>query len=116
MTNNQLRSDVELELKWNPEVDARHIVVSADNGAVTLSGYVPSYYEKTRAVLTAEQVYGVKVVADEIEVRLHATHAKEDSEIAKSVAHILGWNTVLAGQKIKATVSNGHVTLTGEVD
>ena len=116
MTDNQLKSDVELELRWSPEVDARHIVVAAERGAVTLSGYVASYYEKTRAVSTAEQVYGVKAVADEIEVRLHASHAKEDSEIAKSLAHILAWNTVLAGQQIKATVSNGHVTLTGEVD
>jgi osmotically-inducible protein OsmY len=116
LTDNQLRSDVELELRWSPEVDARHILVTADHGAVTLSGYVPSYYEKTRAVSTAEHVYGVKAVADEIEVRLHARHAKEDSEIAKSVAHVLEWNTVLAGQQIKATVSNGHVTLTGEVD
>ncbi|MGO9964087.1 MAG: BON domain-containing protein [Acidimicrobiales bacterium] len=116
MTDNQLKSDVELELRWNPEVDARHILVSADDGAVTLTGYVPSYYEKTRAVSTAEQVYGVKVVADEVEVRLHAAHAKEDSEIARSVAHVLAWNTVLAGQQIKATVSNGHVNLTGEVE
>jgi osmotically-inducible protein OsmY len=116
MTDNQLKSDVELELRWSPEVDARNIVVAVEHGAVTLSGYVSSFYEKMRAVSTAEQVYGVSAVADEIEVRLHASHVKEDSEIAKSLAHILAWNTVLAGQQIKATVSNGHVTLTGEVD
>jgi osmotically-inducible protein OsmY len=92
------------------------MLVAAEHGAVTLSGYVSSYYEKTRAVSTAEHVYGVKAVADEIEVRLHATHAKEDSEIARSVAYILEWNTVLAGQQITAAVSNGHITLTGEVD
>ncbi|MGO9408980.1 MAG: BON domain-containing protein [Acidimicrobiales bacterium] len=115
MTDDQLQSDVRVELAWNHELDARHIVVSAEDGAVTLSGFVPSYFEKTRAVETAEHVYGVKAVADEIDVRLHAAHEKEDAEIAKSVAHILAWSTVLADQRIKATVSNGHVTLTGEV-
>jgi osmotically-inducible protein OsmY len=116
MTDDQLlKSDVELELTWSPEIDASHIMVSAADGAVTLSGYVPSYFEKMRAVACAERVYGVKAVADEMEVRLHASHEKQDSEIAKSVAHILEWSTALAAQPIKATVSNGHVTLTGEV-
>ena len=85
-------------LKWSPEVEDRHITVTADEGAVTLSGYVPSYFQKTRAVATAEHVYGVKAVADEVEVRLHDAFSREDSDIAKSVAHILEWNTVLASR------------------
>ena len=115
MDNGQLQTDVQNELKWNPEVDARHIAVSAEDGAVTLSGYVSSYFEKTRAVAAAEHVYGVRALADDIEVRLHEAHTRDDSDIAKSVAHILEWNTVLARQHIQAKVSNGHVTLTGEV-
>jgi osmotically-inducible protein OsmY len=115
MPVNQLQNDVQQELKWEPKVDARHLVVTADDGAVTLSGYVPSYFEKTRAVAATERVYGVKAVADEIEVRLHATHTRTDSDIAESIAHILRWNATLAGQRIQAKVSNGHVTLTGEV-
>jgi osmotically-inducible protein OsmY len=116
MTNDQLRNEVQHALKWSPEVEDRHITVSADEGAVTLSGYVPSFFQKTRAVATAEHVYGVKAVADEVEVRLHDAFSREDSDIAKSVAHILAWNTVLASQHIQAKVSNAHVTLTGEVD
>jgi osmotically-inducible protein OsmY len=96
-------------------VEDRHIAVTTSDGAVTLSGYVPSYFQKTRAVTAAEQVYGVKAVADELEVRLHESHLREDSEIAKTVAHILEWNTVLASQHIQAKVSNGHVSLIGEV-
>jgi osmotically-inducible protein OsmY len=115
MASSHLQIDVEQELNWEPEVDARHITVFAENGAVTLSGYVPSYIEKTRAVAAAERVYGVKAVADDIEVRLDAAHVKEDSDIAASVAHVLEWNSGLAGENIQAKVSNGHVTLTGEV-
>jgi VCBS repeat-containing protein len=115
MTINQLQSDVQEELKWEPEVDARHIVVTADESAITLSGYVPSYYEKTRAVAAAERVNGVKAVADELEVRVHATHVKNDSDIAVSIAHVFEWNSTLSHENIKATVSHGNVTLTGEV-
>jgi osmotically-inducible protein OsmY len=115
MTINQLQSDVQEELKWEPEVDARHIVVTADESAITLSGYVPSYYEKTRAVAAAERVNGVKAVADELEVRFHATHVKSDSDSAASVAHVLEWNSTLSQENIKAKVSGGNVTLAGEV-
>jgi len=115
MPNLTLQQEVQEALKWEPELDPRHIGVSADDGAVTLSDYVPSYYEKTRAVTATERVYGVKAVADEIEVKLHATHERADSDIAGSIAHILQWNASLSGQHIQAKVSNGHVSLTGEV-
>ena len=115
MAINQLQTDVQQELKWEPGVDARHIEVTAEDSAITLSGYVSTYFAKTKAVAAAERVYGVKAVADELEVRLHAAHEKEDSDIAASVAHVLEWNSTLSRQNIKAKVSNGHVTLTGEV-
>jgi osmotically-inducible protein OsmY len=115
MVGGQLQTNVQLQLRWDPGLDASHIAVTVNDGAVTLSGYVPSYFQKRRAVTTAERIYGVKAVADEIEVHLDEEHAKQDSEIAKSVAHILEWNTVLAAEPIKATVSDSHVTLEGEV-
>jgi VCBS repeat-containing protein len=116
MTSNQLQIDVQAELKWDPKVDARHIAVTAHEGAVTLNGYVPTYFDRMRAVTAAEHVHGVKAVADELEVHLHQAHATEDSDIADSVVHILEWDSVLSDQDIKAIVSSGRVTLTGEVD
>jgi osmotically-inducible protein OsmY len=115
MAINQLQIDVQRELKWEPEVDARHIEVTTEDSAITLSGYVPSYYEKTRAVAAAERVYGVKAVADELEVRFHVTNVKNDSDIAASIAHVFEWNSTLSHENIKAHVSDGNVTLTGEV-
>ena len=114
-TDSQLQTDVQQELKWEPGVDARHIAVTTKDGAVTLSGSVPSYFDKTRAVAATERVYGVKAVADELEVHLRDAHARDDSDIAESVAHILEWNATLASEHIQAKVANGHVTLTGKV-
>src|SRR5207244_427080 len=64
-----LRDEVEQELEWDPKVDASNIGVIVKNGAVTLTGHVSTYTEKLAAVRAAERVYGVKAVADEIEVR-----------------------------------------------
>ena len=61
------------------------------------------------AVSATERVYGVKAVADELEVRLRNAHTRDDSDIAESVAHTLKWNTVLASQHIQAEVTDGHV-------
>ena len=114
-TDAQLQTDVQQELKWAPQVDARHVALTTKDGAVTLSGHVPSYIQKVRAVAAAERVYGVKAVADEIEVRIHEAHTREDSDIAESVARVLEWNLEFVDLDIQARVANGHVTLTGEV-
>jgi osmotically-inducible protein OsmY len=116
MTSSQLQTDVQEELEWDPKVDARHIVITAHDGAVTLSGFVPTYFDRLRAVAAAEHVHGVKAIADELEVHVHQTNAKQDSDIADSVVHVLEWTSALADQDIRATVSNGRVTLIGEVD
>ena len=67
MTINPLQQAVEKVLRWD---DARHIAVTTRDGAVTLSGYVPTYFDRMRAVTASKHVHGVKTVVDELEVRL----------------------------------------------
>ena len=43
--NKLLESDVTEELTWDPQLDESRITVSADDGQVTLSGSVPTFYE-----------------------------------------------------------------------
>jgi osmotically-inducible protein OsmY len=42
-STDQLRSDVEQELAWEPEIDESHIALSVTDGAVTIAGHVPLY-------------------------------------------------------------------------
>jgi osmotically-inducible protein OsmY len=70
MTDSELQRDVLEELKWEPSVNVAHIGVSVKNGVVTLSGHVPSYWEKYSAEKAAKRVYGVKAVANELDVKL----------------------------------------------
>jgi osmotically-inducible protein OsmY len=114
---NQLQRDVEDELEWDPKVDARHIIVTAHNGAVTLSGDVPSYVDKLRAVSVVEHVHGVKAIANEVEVRLqHPSASRKDSEIAESIAHVFESSAVLSHSDVQAEVADGRVTLTGTIE
>lgn len=64
--------DVKYELAWESKLDGSHISLGVEDGAVTMSGHVPTYMQKWSAVRAAERVYGVRAVADELEVRLAA--------------------------------------------
>jgi osmotically-inducible protein OsmY len=115
-TNSELLADVQEELEWERELDASHVAVTAVDGAVTLSGHVRSYYEKTRAVSVTERVSGVRAVADELEVRLAEEDVRDDTDLAESIAHLLSWHASLASEQLQARVEDGVVTLTGSVD
>ena len=114
-SNDQLRSDVEHELGWEPKLDESHISLGVKDGAVTMSGHVPTYLQKGSAVRAAERVYGVKAVADELKIRLAGSHARDDTDIAESIAHIMRWNANVP-EGVKAEVVDGIVTLKGTID
>lgn len=65
-TDTELQRDVENELRWEPSVDASKIGGSVQDGVVALNGSVNEYAEKLAAIHTAQRVYGVKAVADDI--------------------------------------------------
>jgi len=108
-----LQTAVMNELRWDPAVDAAHIGVSVESGAVTLTGHVSSYSEKYAAVRAAERVYGVRAVADEIEVKLPSSSERDDTDIAEAIASTMRWN-VLVPETVDVEVRNGYVTLRGE--
>lgn len=115
-TDSEIRDDVINELQWDPQVTAPDaIAVAVQDGAVTLTGRVPSYAEKLAAARAAERVYGVKAVANDLEVRLSGG-PRDDSDIARAIAHVLEWNVQVPEGKVHARVQNGWVTLNGEVD
>ncbi len=115
-TNKALQSDVEAELEWEPSVDSSAIGVSADDDVVTLSGQVGSYSEKWAAERAAKRVYGVRAVANDLTVRLPGSAERTDTDLARAAADALEWDTAVPQGRIKVVVSQGIVTLEGEVD
>jgi osmotically-inducible protein OsmY len=114
-TNSDIREDVIKELRWDPRVpNPDAIGVAVEDGAVTLTGHVSTYPEKLAAAKAAERVYGVRAVANQLEVRLTDRH--DDSDIAKAIAHVLDWNTNIPTGQGRARVEHGWVTLEGVVE
>ena len=116
MTDRQLQQYVQDALEWEPSVDAADIGVSVDHGVVTLRGAVKSYSEWATAERVTLGLYGVKAVANELEVRLRDGQHRTDTDIAQSVVTALDWNILVPKNRITVSVSDGWVTLKGRVD
>ena len=115
-TDAELQRDVMNELKWEPTIKAAEIGVGVKDGVVTLSGYVDSYVKKLVAERAAARVFGVRAVAEEIQVRLPGSLKRSDEDIAGAVANVLEWNVLVPNDRVKVQVQDGLVTLSGEVD
>lgn len=115
-TDAQIKADVTAELKWDAEVDETKIGVAVSNGAVTLTGHVPTYRQKTAAKQSTKRVAGVLAVVDHMDVMLDHLHRVTDEGLAERIANVLKWNVSVPAPGIKAEVKSGIVTLTGEVE
>jgi len=113
-TDEQIRNDVNFELKWDPKISSPDIAIAVKDGVVTLSGYANSYYEKEAAEKAAKRVYGVRAVANDLQVR--PLIKRTDPEIAREAVQELQSHVTIPSDKIKASVSNGWVTLDGTVE
>jgi osmotically-inducible protein OsmY len=115
-TDAELQDDVVQELRWDPQVgEPDHIGVAVADGAVTLTGHTTTYAEKQAAARAAERVYGVRTVANDLQVRL-AGSPRDDGDIARAIAHVLEWNVQIPTGRLQARVQDGWVTLEGQVD
>jgi osmotically-inducible protein OsmY len=108
-----LRDNVTRHLAWEPDFDASMIGVSAQDGIVTLSGYVETYAAKLAAERAARKLYGVKAIANELDVRL--AHDRIDPDIAKDAIEALK-SHVEVSRGLNVTVREGYITLAGTVE
>jgi osmotically-inducible protein OsmY len=109
----RIRNAVMHQLEFDPEIDASEIGVAARDGAVTLTGFIDSYWGKLAAERCAKRVRGVRAVANDLQVRLRL--ARTDADIARDAAFALNLRASVP-KTVKALVHNAHVTLTGAVD
>ena len=115
-TDYQLQRDVLDELTCEPSVNAANIGVAVKDGIVTLTGHVPSYWEKYAAEKAAKRVHGVKAVANELDVKLPGSSKRTDEDIAAACVKALDSSVSVPKDKVKVIVNNGWVTLEGEVE
>jgi osmotically-inducible protein OsmY len=115
-TDEDIQRDVLDELKWDSHVQVNEVGVVVKDGIVTLTGWVDSYLKKLAAENAAHRVPGVNAVANDIEVRLPGSAERTDADLAKAVLDALRWDAAIPAGKLDVTVSQGWVTLRGEVE
>ncbi|MGA2136720.1 MAG: BON domain-containing protein [Bryobacteraceae bacterium] len=111
----QLQSDVEQELRWEPSVCAEKIGVSVKGGVVELDGHVDSFYEKWGAERAAMRVSDAKAVASEIKVELPSSASRTDEDIARTAMNHLEWNSSVPNT-VKVQVTDASITLKGTTE
>jgi len=109
MTDRDLRHHVERALEWDPSIDAEDIGVAVDGGSVG------SLAEKSAAGRVSSRVFGVRAIANDLTVRVPASHERTDSQIADAAANAVAWSAVIPQNAVSVAVADGWVTLTGRV-
>lgn len=117
MDGAMLQENVRRQLEYEPHIDSGRIGVSADeSGIVTLTGSVPTYLDKSEAEEAAKRVYGVRGVANRIEVEPAGAGRRSDRDIAEAALASLKWRAAIPDERIQVTVEDGWVTLDGDVE
>ena len=112
--NHLLEFDVKDTLDWDLTIDDRRIEVKADDGHVTLTGSVASYYERTRATEDAWTVGGVKTLDNELLVGLEGA-VINDAQLEQACRNALDHDRVVPKGSVTPTVRDGYVQLRGHV-
>jgi osmotically-inducible protein OsmY len=115
-SDNDIKQDVESELKWNPVLNTTDVAVAVRDGVVTLAGFVRSYGAKREAERTAKRVAGVVGLANDIVVRLPLLSVRPDPDIAHDAVAAIKNQLPDNWEQIRVVVRDGRITLEGEVD
>jgi len=114
-TNQDIANDIQEAIQWEPLLKDTKIAVSVTDGVATLTGIVDGYLKKSKAEEVAKGVTGVKAVVEKIAVQFINETDRNDQEIALEAIQALKKDGQVPHDRIKVTVENGWVTLTGNV-
>ncbi len=116
LSDRELARQILRELKWDSRIGWSGIEVAVENAVVTLTGTVSSYAKRVAAQEAAHLVPGVLDVANDIEVKPVGAFIRTDTDIAMAVRNALEWDALIDNERIQSTVSDGWVTVEGDVD
>jgi osmotically-inducible protein OsmY len=113
--DSDIQRDAELELRYDPALDAHDIGVGVYNRIVVLTGFVRSADERLRAEQDVKRAVGVEAIADELDVRPTSADALPPSHIAQAaVLALVSDVPYLSG--VTPIVRGGEIILEGEVE
>ncbi len=114
-TDDELKNAIVDELTWTASVNATHVGVAVNRGAVTLSGEVDSYPEKLLAEQAVLRVRGVTAIAEEITVRSDSG-AANDTDLAREAGEAIERAVDVPPGSVKVAVHDHVISLSGTVE
>ncbi|TFW08124.1 BON domain-containing protein [Oxalobacteraceae bacterium OM1] len=111
----QLRNDVNDELRCDPALHTHSVVVEADKGLVTLTGSAEDQHENALIEAAAWRIAGVTSLSNRLRLAEPSTCAPQDEDIRQASEDVLNTPGLLSGHAIAVSVSAGWVMLTGNV-
>jgi osmotically-inducible protein OsmY len=115
-SDDDIKRDVEDELRSDPDIDATNIAIAVKNGVVTLTGFVRSFRQRRRAEQDAKRVVGVVGLTNNIEVRIPIIQRRPDPDIARDAVEAIKRDLPFSWEMIKVIVEDGWITLQGEAE
>lgn len=109
-----LKTEIRQELLWDPHLDDRRVVVNTQNGRVALSGWVPTFEQKSVAVGDAWAMNGVRDVEDHLLVGV-AGGPMADADLVEASRLALRVASLVPDGAVAVSVTSGRATLSGEV-
>ncbi len=114
MSNEKVIDEIRATLERDPRIPhPAEVAVSEQEGTVTLRGTVASPHQRKAAVEIAESMPGIQYVADELHVDPRDRFI--DEEIRGRALQALMSNPDVPADRVDVSVSNGWLTLKGEV-
>lgn len=115
-TDEQIEQAILAELQRDERLSPGTLAVTVQHQVITLCGVVTSYASKRAAEHAAYRVHPVKRVVNQIEVHQPGAVEHSDAEIARAATLKLQGDRFLPADQVTITVTQGLVTLQGEVD
>jgi osmotically-inducible protein OsmY len=104
---------VRWKLERDPRIAPGEIAVLGDGGILRLRG---SFRQRRAAVEDATSIRGVYEVIDDLNVRLENHDRRLDDELRGAALQTLIWDSEVPSDEIDVKVSDGWVTVPGDVD
>jgi len=114
-SDTELHDDVLAELRWDQRLREKDIALAVRGGVVTLAGTVESYAQRYASERAVERVKGVRAIVNDLTVQLPSSAERSDGDIAHSALDALRWDIEIPHDRITLKVTDGWVTLEGEV-
>ncbi|NOT06583.1 MAG: BON domain-containing protein [Gemmatimonadales bacterium] len=114
--NLELQKRVLEALDWEPGLDAKAIGVAAADGVVTLTGQVRNWADRFLAERVVKQLFGVRALANDLEVRLPVEARRSDTDLATAALRALEWDVEVPHERIRLGVDNGWISMDGTVE